>query len=159
MPSFKALVLTAFIALSLGSQEPAKAHVNKLVLETTTESRLYLAHSTGDVQIYAGQGYIDLLVFLEYYPKITHRGLVARRPPQSHLPTYWVLLTPGSAIWFDTVQRDFYTRANTYTVYSIAPGSVIKADGPGILHITSGYGTATINGTSYNYSPGYVQRF
>ena len=159
MPSLKALALTAFIALSLGSQEPAKAHVNKLVLETTTESRLYLAHSTGDVQIYAGQGYIDFLVFLEYYPKITHRGLVARRPPQSYLPAYWVEVYPESWIDFETSFQAFWFRGNGYTFYTFPAQSILEADGPGVIKIIEGYGNVTIGGVRHSYSPGFVYRF
>ena len=159
MPSLKVLVIAALVALTFGAQDPAKPYVNQLFLEASTENRLYLAYSSGDVQINAGQGFVDLLVFLEYYPEITTSGLVARRPPQSHLPTYWVLLYPGAMIWYDTVQRDYYTRANTYTIYSLAPGSTIKANGPGVLRIVSGYGQVSVNGVKEDYSAGYVRRF
>ena len=159
MPSLRALALTAVVALTLGSQEYAKPYPSKLYLEAATESRLYLAYSAGDVQIHAGQGLVDLLVFLEYYPEITHNGLVARRPPQSHLPVYRLLLYPESMIWFDTVERDYYTRANTYTFYSFSPGSVIRANSPGVLKVIEGYGEVTLNGVQQFYSPGFVSRF
>ena len=62
-------------------------------------------------------------------------------------------------IWFDTVERDYYTRANTYTFYRFSPGSIIRANSPGVLKIIEGYGEVTLNGVQQLYSPGFVSRF
>ena len=138
---------------------PAKAFINELVLEATTESRLYLAESPGNVRISAGESKVHFLVFLEQYPEIVHSGLVARRPPQPYLPAYWVEVYPESWIDFETSFQTFWFRGNGYTFYTFSAQSILEADGPGVIKIIEGYGNVTIGGVRHSYSPGFVCRF